>query len=143
MAFANGEAVAGGFEPGHYLPKLSIQNDDSGHALIQLENLESGTKHLYYVARSSSAEIRFVPVGRYSLSFAMDGKLAADCATLVSAKMVVRFEEPFEFTVEEKHVQTANEFYTDIVVMNQWATLFGVEDGNGRSDAITIEDFNR
>ncbi len=143
MALANGQAVAGGFEPGHYLPELSIQNDGSGHALIQLENLESGTKHLYYVARSSSAEIRFVPVGRYSLSFAMDGRLAADCVTLVSAKMVVRFEEPFEFTVEEKYVQTANEFYTDIVVMNQWATLFGVEDGNGPSDAITIEDFNR
>lgn len=52
---ANGDAVAGRFAPGHFLPKLTIHNDKSGHAVVKLENLATGAEHLYFVERGATA----------------------------------------------------------------------------------------
>lgn len=143
VGFANGEAVAGRFTPGHFLPKLTIHNDKSGPAVVKLENLASGAEHLYFVERGATAEIRFVSVGSYRLSYAIEPRLAADCRTLLAARVVGQFDEPFVFTVEERKVEEDGEMATDVIVMNLWATLFAMAKGDATSSGITVAQFNR
>ena len=142
-AFENGDAVAGRFIPTPYLPKLTVHNDQGGHALVKLENLATGAEHLYFVDRSATADIRFVPVGSFRLSYAIDAKLAADCRTLVTARIIGQFDDPFVFTVEERPFEEDGVMATDVVVLNLWATLYGVKDGDAASSGITVAEFNR
>jgi hypothetical protein len=139
VALPSGAAVRGGFEPARAMPEFSIANREANPVLVKLEQADTGTDHVFYVAAGESADITFVTPATYHVSVAVAGRLGPDCRTLAAAKTIYRFSESFVFT----RTVTENPYGTrDTAIGSHWIELGNNARRNAGSNDISVAAFN-
>ncbi len=122
------------------MPEFSIVNYEASPVLVKLEEVETGSDHVFYVGARETADITFVTPGTYHVSVAVAGRLGPDCRTLAAAKAIYRFSEPFAFTL----TVTENADGTrDTAIGSHWIELGNDNRRDARSNDITVAAFNQ
>ena len=112
---------------------LTIKNGGREPAFVSVVEQSNGARVLFYVERSNTATIA-LDDGDYVIRYALSGKLAADCITVIRPSYVGEFPG-----VSHLHVVEDETGYTTNVLEY---TLYSVPHGNVRPRKITIADFN-
>ncbi len=136
----SGHGVRGGFAANPRLPRFTVHNRRSDHAFVKLENVDSGETHVFFVPRQSSVGIDSIRLGTYTVSYAMDGRLGPDCATLVQAKSVTQFSAPFQFYRREVINSDGS---TGIEIGDNWIELGAEMQNSAEASQISLENFNQ
>ena len=139
VTLPSGTAVRGGFAPSRTLPDFTIQNRETSHVLVKLEQADSGEDHVYFIGPVAEVTIRGVPLGSYAVSVAVAGRFGPDCRTLAAAAVIYRFEEPFVFTRNE----TQNPDGTrDVRMDGHWIELGNTDLRDADAAQISVATFN-
>jgi hypothetical protein len=113
---------------------LTIKNGGQDAAFVSVVDQSSGARVLFYVDRGRSATIGLND-GDYVIKYALSGRLAADCSTVIRPSYVGEFPGVKHLRV----VEDANGYTTDVLKY----TLYSVPHGNVRPRKISVADFNR
>lgn len=133
LALANNDLLIRPFmipSQGH---QIVVHNGSRVPAFIKITSPE-GHRELRYVARGGTAESLSLSDGIYRIQYAMGGRLAADCETVIAPDSVGEF--PPQSLIRR---DTADGFELSVVSF----TLYTVRSGNVRSRKISVAEFNK
>jgi hypothetical protein len=139
VTLPSGTAVRGGFAPSPALPDFTIQNRETSHVLVKLEQADGGEDHVYFIGPGAEVTIRGVPLGSYAVSVAVAGRFGPDCRTLAAATMIYRFDEPFVFSRNETRNPDGSR---DIRMDGHWIELGNTDLRDADSAPISVAAFN-
>ena len=113
--------------------EIAIHNGSRAHAFVKITTPD-GYRELRYVERGGTSKSLALSDGVYRIQFALGGRLAADCETVIDPESLGEFPQQ---SLVSRETSDAIEF--SVVSF----TLFTVRNGNVRSRKITVADFNK
>ena len=137
LKLTNGEHLApeilivDGNVPTHVMAAI---NGTSQPAFVKILG-GGGRPRLTYIAPGARLDMPFNN-GRYQIQYALGGRLAADCETVIGPKHVAEFPDVYDLRVEWK---SSTDYRTTTVEF----TLHEVLGGKVQTDKITVAEFNR
>lgn len=139
IALPDGASIRGDLAPNPEFPRFTVHNRQADPIFVKLVHHTSDAVHVFFVGAHSSVEIPSIPPGDYLVSYAVDGRLGADCATLVQAKSAYQFEGAFTFY---RRSWTNPDGSVETEIGDNWIDLGGETRNNAEATRITLERFN-
>lgn len=114
--------------------QIKVDNGTSLSAILKLKDHSASWVRRYYISPRRVLAIE-VPDGSYEIQYVMNGRLARDCSTVISADQVMEFPGLNRLRVTE------NESGYGYHILK--FTLYAVSGGNVRPSSISLKEFNR
>lgn len=114
--------------------EITVKNGSNGPAIVKIIDEVTRASSLFYVARGGVGTVR-VNDGHYRFQYAVGGRLAADCETVLKPKGVAEFDKLFELRVQRE----PDGYSTSTLEL----TLYEVPRGNITAEKISVQEFNR
>lgn len=140
--FSNGDSLEVSLPAQKMMPRLVVENDNSGFAFVRLRGTDSAQIRTIFVGAGRTATIENIVPGTYEILVAYRGVLAADCNNFAGGKLE-RFEGVFEFERTETSEKTSDGTLTNILATVGQITLYEVDDGNVETEEVSLEYFNQ
>lgn len=112
---------------------VTIKNGSNIPAVVKLTDAEAGSSSLFYVQRNSSGTV-FVSDGRYRIQYALGGRLAADCETVLQPEHASEFQRDIALRTQRDD----SGYSTSVIEL----TLYKVPGGNVTTSKISAKEFN-
>lgn len=113
--------------------EVVIHNGSRAHAFIKIISLKTRPQ-LFFVGKGGTASSFPMSDGTYRIQYAIGGRLAKDCETVIAPESVGEFP-PQQFVTQED----ADSIEFSVISF----TLYTVRRGNVRSKKITVAEFNK